>query len=380
MTNPDPNAANASGDPSGTEPPAPLPQTQPQPTRSENELDLSEEEAQALGLGQPEGPRVQQKPKLRLQGEAAGDNPRLSDLMRPEEESLQTIDSAPRKSGTIPLLENRAPRAVLGDAAALFAATRQGRAAEVRHILENGADPMLSDDPANEHAEAIRFLSQNEDVALHHVDGMKLGRTTCHIAAARGHTDVLAVLLEYSVDVNAIDHAGKTPLMLAAFAGHRAIGRMLIEAGARVDLPDIRGGTALLGAARGGHEELVQDLLQGRAPVDAADITGLTPLLAASAGVHGKVVLALLVAGPNVNHFDATGLNALGTVVNAVEPQPPGSPSAFVARPEEQLLPLVKLLLRAGAKNVPDGLGVLPSHHAHNRGYVTLARLLEQHG
>ena len=368
---------------SGGDLPAPLPAPQlpdgnAQPPQAGHDLDLSEEEAHALGMGEPTGPRTVKKPKLRLQGEGVDGDPRLSDLMRPDEQDLGKVDSAPRPSGTIPLLERRAPRAILGDAAALFAATRHGRASEVRNILQNGVDPNLNDDPGQEHIEAIRFLSQNEDIGQQHVDGMKLGRTACHMAAARGHSDVLGILLQHKIDVNAVDHAGKTPLMLASFGGFRPLGRMLIEAGARVDSTDLRGGTALLAAARGGHEEMVQDLLQAGAPVDAADITGSTPLLAAAAGVHGKVLLALLVAGPDITRVDGTGLTALSLLVNAVEPSQAGAQS-FVAVPEDRILPLVKLLLRAGARNVPDATGVLPSDHARGRGYEATAVLLEQH-
>lgn len=43
--------------------------------------------------------------------------------------------------------------------------------------------------------------------------------TAMHLAAKNGHTDVIKLLLEYNVNVNAFDRELRTPLMLAARAG-----------------------------------------------------------------------------------------------------------------------------------------------------------------
>ena len=44
--------------------------------------------------------------------------------------------------------------------------------------------------------------------------------TAMHLAAKNGHTDVIKLLLEYNVNVNAFDRELRTPLMLAARGGN----------------------------------------------------------------------------------------------------------------------------------------------------------------
>jgi ankyrin repeat protein len=52
-------------------------------------------------------------------------------------------------------------------------------------------------------------------------------------AAARGHAEVVQVLLETGADVNVKDKNGKTALMRAVIKGHKEIAEILKKSGAK---------------------------------------------------------------------------------------------------------------------------------------------------
>ncbi|XP_014281168.1 ankyrin repeat and protein kinase domain-containing protein 1 isoform X2 [Halyomorpha halys] len=64
--------------------------------------------------------------------------------------------------------------------------------------------------------------------------GAPLGRAL-HIAAAAGHTAVVALLLDNGLDVNAPDHNEDTPLHLAVIGGHLATIDLLASRGANLN-------------------------------------------------------------------------------------------------------------------------------------------------
>ncbi|WCR53196.1 MAG: Actin-binding protein [Wolbachia endosymbiont of Ctenocephalides orientis wCori] len=62
------------------------------------------------------------------------------------------------------------------------------------------------------------FLISKDDNAHHSKD--KYGRTPLHLAALRGHLDVVKSLIEKGADAKAEDKHGHTPIHLAAENGH----------------------------------------------------------------------------------------------------------------------------------------------------------------
>lgn len=66
--------------------------------------------------------------------------------------------------------------------------------------------------------------------------GRRGSRTSLHVAATRGHADILEFLLATKADPNVQDEAGTTPLHFAAEMGNARVARVLLAAGADASL------------------------------------------------------------------------------------------------------------------------------------------------
>jgi ankyrin repeat protein len=119
---------------------------------------------------------------------------------------------------------------------ALYKAASVSREAEVRLLLEKGADIMAMD---------------------------KHGNTALHIAAGGWHEapEVVQLLLKKGADIMAVNMDRDTALHLAASNGHEAVVRMLLDKVADMSMYE-DGDMALHLAASIGHEEVVQRLLE----------------------------------------------------------------------------------------------------------------------
>jgi ankyrin repeat protein len=83
------------------------------------------------------------------------------------------------------------------------------------------------------------------------------------IAAADGHLDVVAMLIEAGADLNCTDRSGDTALHHAAHKGWGGIVAALVAAGADRTLADKYGDTACDIGARGGRlDAAALDLLR----------------------------------------------------------------------------------------------------------------------
>jgi uncharacterized protein len=167
--------------------------------------------------------------------------------------------------------------------------------------------------------------------------------------AAAGDTAEVRRLLESGADADAADASGRTAVTHAAYGGHAEVVRLLLEAGANVDRqdasranpllstgetgfldvleevlradPDLTrtnrfGGTALIPAADRGHVEVVRRLLETEIEVDHVNDLGWTALLEAvilgEGGVrHTEIVRLLLAAGADSSIADREGVTAL---------------------------------------------------------------------
>lgn len=98
-------------------------------------------------------------------------------------------------------------------------------------------------------------------------------------------SDMVALLLDYGADVNAVDDNGFTPLMLASKAGCKEIVRYLIDRGANIDQQNSNGDTALILAAEvDGNSKMVEMLLRKGANWEIANNSGRDVFVSISKG------------------------------------------------------------------------------------------------
>lgn len=105
------------------------------------------------------------------------------------------------------------------------------------------------------------------------------------------------------------------PIHLAASKGHQNIVGRLAECGVDINSKDSDHRTPLHWAATYGHTETVRVLLDKGAVVNVTQCDGFTPLHAATCVGRDKVCKMLIDYGADVNKADADGWNALHTAV-----------------------------------------------------------------
>eukprot|EP00913_Durusdinium_trenchii_P022581 g21208.t1 len=138
------------------------------------------------------------------------------------------------------------------------------------------------------------------------------GETSLHWAAAKGHVNVVSILLEARVDAHALDKSGRTCLHKAAEFGQVAVVALLFEdANEEPNACDHTGRTSLHFAAKCGHADVVAMLLRAKADAAAGDQNHETPLHCAAAQGHADVVKALLDAKADAKACNSKSIDAV---------------------------------------------------------------------
>lgn len=153
----------------------------------------------------------------------------------------------------------------------LIKAAQRGDVAYVRKALDKGIDvnsPLILafDDKIGEKVAHVR-----ESVTL------------LHLAAMKGQTEVVELLVDHGADMSALTSSGETPLHYAANIETVAL---FLERGADVNTRGRSGNTPLHYAAIGGEIKTVALLLDRGADVNARNNIGWTPLHSATIGSH----------------------------------------------------------------------------------------------
>lgn len=135
-------------------------------------------------------------------------------------------------------------------------------------------------------------------------------------AAAAGDTAQIRALLQDGADCNSRNGDGATLLMLAAGAGRLEAVKTLIELGADINATDPQGWTALMKALHNhalnrGFPEIVSALIGAGADIETRIGYGTRPLMLAAGYGEAGVVDALLKAGADVRAKNEGGRTAL---------------------------------------------------------------------
>jgi uncharacterized protein len=135
------------------------------------------------------------------------------------------------------------------------------------------------------------------------------GDTLLMVAAMRGYSDLVQILLAHKAAVDRRNRYGDTALLMASLEGHLEVAKLLVEHGAKVNR---KGWTPLGYAAFGGDAAVVRYLLSKGADVNALQPNGDTPLMLAARKDHVDAARELLFADADFDYRGPSGETALG--------------------------------------------------------------------
>jgi ankyrin repeat protein len=190
-----------------------------------------------------------------------------------------------------------------------------------------------------------------------------------HEAAAKGDVAEIERLIKDGERPNIQDSRSRTPLHVAAYMKQPAAARALLRLGANPNALEIDRYDIVTIAAVANDLEMLKVALEGGA--NARNVTSRydgTALIAAAHLGHAEVVKMLIAAKAPLNHVNNLGWTAL--MESIVLGNGGGNHTATL-----------RALVEAGADvNIADRQGTTPLQHARRRGYVEMARVLENAG
>ena len=171
----------------------------------------------------------------------------------------------------------------------LVDAASRGDAAEVRRLLDDGAD-------ANE-----------RDAS---------GRTAVTAAALGDHVEVARVLIAAGADVDLQDSDRNNPLLVTGETGSVAMLREVLKGAPNLGATNRYGGVAVIPASDRGHVDYVREILETDIDVDHVNNLGWTALLETvllgdGDAAHVEILGLLLDAGADRSIADRDGVTAL---------------------------------------------------------------------
>ena len=167
--------------------------------------------------------------------------------------------------------------------------------------------------------------------------------TALWVAAAKGHFDVVRLLIEQNAEVDCRTSSNSTPLRAAAFGGYLDIVRCLVENGADVNAHACGNSTPLMTTCHNGHLDVASYLLKHDAHINLQDNDERSCLHYASKQGHVQLVCELLASGAK----QTRNLNRLTLLLEASNNCKIEMVEWFINRPEcskEQRIDALELL------------------------------------
>ena len=213
----------------------------------------------------------------------------------------------------------------------------------------------------------LRYEANIEARATIKIDGEAIEDCTAlWVAAAKGHFDVVRLLIEQSAEVDGRTSNNSTPLRAAAVDGHLDIVRCLVENGADVNARNNFNSTPLMITCHSGHLDVASYLVKHGANINLQDDDGRSCLHYASKRGHVQVVCKLLALGAK----QTQNRNCLTPLLEASNDCKIEMVEWFINRPEcskEQRIDALELL-GATIANDPDAYDIEKAFSFMERG------------
>ena len=214
------------------------------------------------------------------------------------------------------------------------------------------------------HTEVVQFLVlQGADVNVRN----KFGGTALLVASYAGHADVVETLIANEADVNlAIKDPQQQILQIASLEGYRDYNHMYFALGGLINLKVHFIGSPLQASAANDHIEIAKILIENGADIMAMP-TGYTALHSAAVNGHAELVSLLIANGADVNARSSYGLTPLASAM------------FWLIEPVDRnaIKNTAKVLIEEGANvNSKARNGLTPLHHAAGFGTKEIVQLL----
>jgi ankyrin repeat protein len=266
-------------------------------------------------------------------------------------------------------------RPLVNGARPLHLAAYNGNVESVRRLLAKGASPeVLSFEEWTFDAKKIKSTLEGRKTTEPDERNGKFDMRPLHVAIARGHTEVVTLLLDARADVNSRTGSGATPLHLAATHNRHEFIPLLLKNGAKTELRDASWRTPFQEALDKLAFNAARTLLEGGvgngAPMRIAGATDeenerrrVTPLHMAAGDANAEVLQFLLSQKVNPDVVDWRGW----------------TPLHYAAAAGRDRI-TERLLQRGASPNVADEAGLTPLHLACRKGAASVVTaLLRQH-
>ncbi|XP_062066806.1 POTE ankyrin domain family member A-like [Lepus europaeus] len=149
------------------------------------------------------------------------------------------------------------------------------------------------------HLEVVPKVQKSQNHLAHHNS-----RTALHWACAKGHQDVVALLISRACQIDRQDKRAATPLIKAVQCCTEYCTTLLLDHGADPNSADEIGNTALHYVAYGENVRMAEKLLSSNADIEKKNKTGLTPLLVAIQQNQESMVKFLILQNADVFAID----------------------------------------------------------------------------
>ena len=281
----------------------------------------------------------------------------------------------------------------------VWLAARNGMLAELQQFVNHGVDVDAETrgkiTPLHEASKAGRLvvvewlLGKGADLNVRTIanPGDRGSYSALHLAVESGHYDVAKRLLTSGSRVNAKMSDGATALLVATEIARRDLVDLLIESGADVTLCDQMGASPVSAALLGNDFDLATAfLLKGGDVNQRMEPFEATMLMLSASAKNLPAVQFLLSNGASITAQDERGQTVLhhsvfGAGVRVTKSTWNGKVKEVVEDKPENVMPIVQLLLRAGADpQIKDDEGMTPQAWAKKVRLGALAELLESRG